>query len=249
MKHFGFRKSIIVIVCAVVLSGAIAATLQFAHNRQAAALALADISLDALPIVPENMRWGFALDEFFHYEDELKRGDVLGEILMKQGLTYPQVHQLVENCKGKFNINTMRFGRKLNFIAKQEGQSPDYMVYEPSPYEYALFRLKEPFSVEIVKRHVVIDTVAASGVLETSFWQTLMDNGLSDELADGMIDVLASSVDFYHQKKGDRFKVVYEQHIVEGEPVGTGKIIAAMYEREGKEFYAFRFDKEGEKTN
>ena len=49
------------------------------------------------------------------------------------------------------------------------------------------------------------------------------------------IDVLASSVDFYHQKQGDRFKVVYEQHIVEGEPVGTGKIIAAMYEREGKE--------------
>lgn len=239
----------VVVACAAVVSGAIAATLQLANQRQAAALALADISLSALPVVPENMRWGFALGEFHHYKGELKRGDVLGEILMKQGLSYPQVHQLVQNCKGKFNINSMRVGRKLNFIAKQEGQLPDYMVYEPSPYEYAVFQLKEPYNVEVVQREVIVDTVAASGVLETSFWKTLMDNGLSDELADGMIDVLASSVDFYHQRKGDRFKVVYEQHIVEGEPVGTGKIIAAMYEREGKESYAFRFDKEGEKTN
>jgi murein DD-endopeptidase MepM/ murein hydrolase activator NlpD len=85
--------------------------------------------------------------------------------------------------------------------------------------------------------------------LETSFWQALTDNGLSDELADGMIDVLASSVDFYHQKQGDRFKVVFEQHYVHGEAVGTGKIIAAVYEREGKESYAFNFEKEGEKTD
>jgi murein DD-endopeptidase MepM/ murein hydrolase activator NlpD len=60
-----------------------------------------------------------------------------------------------------------------------------------------------------------------------------------------MIDVLASSVDFYHQKQGDRFKVMYEQHFVEGKAVGTGKIIAAVYERDGKEYHAFNFDKEG----
>jgi len=229
--------------------GVFAATIQLSKTRSAAALALADTSLDALPVVPENMRWGFALDEFSQTEDELKRGDVLGEILMRHGLTYPQVHQIVENCKGKFNISSMRVGRKLNFLAKQEGQSPDYMVYEPSPYEYVVFNLKEPYTVEVVKRQVTIDTIAASGVLETSFWQALVDNNLSDALADGMIDILASSVDFYHQKVGDRFKVVYEQHIVEGEPVGTGKIIAALYEREGKEYYAFNFEKPGEKTN
>ncbi|GAB4489640.1 MAG: peptidoglycan DD-metalloendopeptidase family protein [Saprospiraceae bacterium] len=229
--------------------GVFAATFQLSKARSAAALALADTSLDALPIVPENMRWGFALNEFSHTEDELKRGDVLGEILMKHGLDYPQVHQIVENCKGKFNISSMRVGRTLNFLAKHGGQVPEYMIYEPSPYEYVVFNLKEPYNVEVVKRQVTIDTIAASGVLETSFWQALVDNNLSDALADGMIDILASSVDFYHQKVGDRFKVVYEQHIVEGEPVGTGKIIAALYEREGKEYYAFNFEKPGQKTN
>jgi murein DD-endopeptidase MepM/ murein hydrolase activator NlpD len=40
-----------------------------------------------------------------------------------------------------------------------------------------------------------------------------------------------------------------EQHFVEGVAVGTGKIIAAMYEREGKSFYAFNYEKEGEKVD
>jgi len=123
------------------------------------------------------------------------------------------------------------------------------MVYEPTPYQYTLFELREPFEIKIIKRAVKTQIVAASGVLETSFWQALTDNGLSDELADGMIDVLSSSVDFYHQKQGDRFKVVFEQHYIRGEAVGTGKIIAALYERDGKESYAFQFQKEGQKTD
>ncbi len=225
------------------------ATLELSETRQAAALILAQPELDALPVVPANMRWGFAMDEFHLFEDELRYGDVLGEMIIKQGLTYPVVAKLVENAKGVFNITSMRMGKKLYFLSREQGATPAYMVYEPSPYEYVLFQLEEPYKVEVVKRDVDTKVIASSGVLETNFWQALTDNGLSDELADGMIDVLSSSVDFYHQKVGDRFKVVYEQHYVEGEAVGTGKIIAAVYEREGKEYYAFKFEKEGEKTD
>jgi murein DD-endopeptidase MepM/ murein hydrolase activator NlpD len=210
---------------------------------------LAPPTLGELSVVPHNMRWGFALDEFQLSETKLASGDVLGELLMAKGLTYPQVNSIVEQSKGKFNISSMRIGHELFFLSKQAGTQPDFMVYEPSPYEYVVFNLRAPYEVNLVKRDVKTEVVAASGVLETSFWQALTDNGLSDELADGMIDILASSVDFYHQKQGDRFKVVYEQHFVEGKAVGTGKIIAAMYEREGKESYAFNFERPGEKTN
>jgi murein DD-endopeptidase MepM/ murein hydrolase activator NlpD len=247
MRLWKSRKGMLIAGSAALTLGLLAATLQLVQNRQAAALGFAAPSLGALPVVPQNMRWGFALDEFQLAETELRAGDVLGELLMKQGLTYPQVNKIVENCKGKFNINSMRVGRKLNFLSQH--QAPKYLVYEPSPYEYAVFELQAPFSVNIIKRDVKTEIIAASGVLETSFWQALTDNGLSDELADGMIDVLASSVDFYHQKQGDRFKVVFEQHYVEGQPVGTGKILAAVYEREGKESHAFNFEKPGEKTN
>lgn len=224
-------------------------TLDLSKTRQAAALVFAQPELDALPVVPENMRWGFSMDEFQLSDTELRRGDILGDVLTKKGLTYPVVAMLVENARGVFSITSMRMGKKLYFLTREGATVPNALIYEPSPYEYVVFQLEAPHKVEVVKRHVVTEIRAASGVLETNFWQALTDNGLNDNLADGMIDVLASSVDFYHQKVGDRFKVVYEQHIVEGEEVGTGKIIAAVYERDGKESFAFHFKKEGEKTD
>lgn len=248
-QFWGRRRSLILTGLAGLSVALLAATFQLANNRQAAALVFADPSLDALPVVPDNVRWGYALDKFHLFEDELRSGDVLGQILVNQGIAYADVNRLVEHCKDKFNINTMRVGKKLNFLSEPTGSTPVAMVYEPSPYEYVVFQLREPFNVEVVKREVETKVVANSGVLETSFWQAMTDNGLSDEVADGMIDILSSSVDFYHQKQGDRFKVVYEQHFVEGQAVGTGKIIAAVYERDGKEYYAFNFEKEGEKCN
>jgi murein DD-endopeptidase MepM/ murein hydrolase activator NlpD len=227
----------------------LAAILQINLGKQSAAIGLGTPEFDVHTIGPHQTRWGLVLDEFQMSSAKLESGDVLGELLMEQGMTYPQVHQLVEQCKGKFNISSLRVGKTLNFLKKGISPAPQYMVYEPSPYEYTIFQLQSPFAVEVVKREVNTRIVAASGVLETNFWQALTDNGLNDELADGMIDLLSSSVDFYHQKQGDRFKVVFEQHFIEGKPVGTGKIIAAVYERDGKESFAFNFEKEGEKTN
>ncbi|TNE56565.1 MAG: peptidase M23 [Bacteroidetes bacterium] len=238
-----------------VFAGAFAASaailvtsLDLNETRQAAGLVLAQPELDALPVVPDNMRWGFAIDEFHLFEDDLRYGDVLGEILIKQGLVYPEVAALVENAKGVFDITTMRVGKSLYFLSREKGEKPAYLIYEPSPYRYTLFQLEEPYKVEVVERDVVTEVKANSGVLETNFWQALTDNGLSYELADGMIDVLSASVNFYNQKVGDRFKVVYEQHYVDGEAVGTGKIIAAVYQRDDKEYFAFNFQPEGEKS-
>jgi len=250
-KRFLSKKSSIVAASVALTAGIFAATLTQLQpdTPTAAAIAVAP-RLEALPLETQNLRWGFLMDEYTVTGTILKRGDILGSILMNEaGLSYPQVNRLVENCKDKFQINSLRVGKSLQFLTKYGEDSPAYMVYEPTPYQYTLFELREPFEIKIIKRAVKTQIVAASGVLETSFWQALTDNGLSDELADGMIDVLSSSVDFYHQKQGDRFKVVFEQHYIRGEAVGTGKIIAALYERDGKESYAFQFQKEGQKTD
>jgi murein DD-endopeptidase MepM/ murein hydrolase activator NlpD len=251
-QRFLTKKSPLIAAVSALTAGAFAATLTYLQPEPAAAATAVVLTPrpDSAPLEAANIRWGFFMDEFVRSEKQLQRGDILGAILMEQaGMTYPQVTRLVENCKDKFKINSLRVGSSLQFFARKAGETPELMIYEPSPYQYTVFQLKEPFHVSVVKRDVTTKIVAAAGVLETSFWQALTDNGLSDELADGMIDVLASSVDFYHQRQGDRFKVVYEQHYVQGEAVGTGKILAAVYEREGKESYAFHFKKEGQKTD
>lgn len=206
-----------------------------------AGLLFADPAFGAPVAMPTNVKWGFAVDNFNLFEDQFKQGDILGKILTEHGLSAVQIDRMVKNSAGIFQISRLQTGKKFTILSSNPDQ-PEWMIYEPSPYEFVTFQLKEPFKVEMHKRAVVTELKSSSGVLETNFWQAMTDNGLSDEVADKMIDILASSVDFYHQKEGDRFKVVYEQHIVEGKPVGTGKVVAAQYEREGKISYSFRFD-------
>lgn len=251
-KFFHQKKSSLATAALTITAGIFATTLTYLQPEQQQAPAAAIYftqKAESQPLNWENNRWGYFFDEYNCSTVTLQRGNAIGSILMAQGLTYPQVSQLVENCKDKFKVNSFRVGKPIFFLTKSDEALPEKMIYEPSPYEYVVFSLKDPFSVNVVKRKVETSVISASGVLEKSFWQAMTDSGLSDELADGMIEVLSSSVDFYRQRQGDRFKVVYEQHYVMGQPVGTGKIMAAMYEREGKQFYAFHFKKDGEKTD
>ena len=177
------RKRNLLIGGSLISIGLFAATLQITQNSQSAALIMAKPQLDALAIVPQNMRWGFAIDEFQVEELELRSGDILGDILLKRGLTYPQIQQLVDQSKGVFNITSFRMGKNLNFLTRGDEAIPQFMIYEPSPYEYILFNLREPFTVEVVKRDVQTEIVAASGVLETNFWQTSAKLTLSRRLS------------------------------------------------------------------
>ncbi len=243
--QIGSKKTVRIAVGAAAIS---LASFLILKNKEhlAAGLALAEPPMGAMLDRPENLRWGFAVDHLNVFEEKFERGDVLGRILMAQGVTGAAVDQLVKNSKGVFNIASLQTGKTFTILSTTPGQ-PEWMVYEPSPYEFVTFQLTAPFAVEVHKRDVQTELRSASGVLETNFWQAMTDNGLSDEVADKMIDILDASVDFYHQKPGDRFKVVYEQHIVEGREVGSGKVVAALYERDGKPAYAFRFDNTFEK--
>ncbi len=180
----------------------------------------------------------------------LQRGDALGSLLLRKGFSAEQIASIAENAKGVWAPSALRIGKSLYFLCRTKGDEhlPRFMVYEPSPYEYVVFHLYDQPCVEVIKRPVSVQQRAAAGEIKTNLWQALSEAGLNEYLADAMIDVLAASVDFYRQKVGDRFQVLYEQNSVEGQPVGAGSILAAVYERDGKSYYAFRFQTEDGKV-
>ena len=77
-----------------------------------------------------------------------------------------------------------------------------------------------------------------------SLWNAMTDAGIPYDLIDKMEDVFAWSLDFYHLQKGDRFKLIYEKQYVGDEYIGTGKILAALFENSGNKHNAVQFDTE-----
>jgi len=86
----------------------------------------------------------------------------------------------------------------------------------------------------------VVET--ASGEIKSSLWQSMTDQNINPGVIDLMEDALASSVSFYHTKKGDRFKVIYERKYIDGEPVSLGRMLGAYFENRYGEYYSVFYE-------
>lgn len=198
--------------------------------------------LQSFPVIQPTIKYGIAVDTFQVIEKTIKRNEFLADILLRHQVDYPSIEQLVKNAEGIFDIRTLREGKKYAVFGKDSLQKPDYFIYEPSVYEYIVFDLKDNFKVKKVERPVATAVKTAKGTIESSLWNTMVDNGLSFDLAVEMEKALQWSIDFHHVQKGDEFKLVYEEKSINGEPVGIGMLNAAYFKNEGTDFFALFFD-------
>jgi len=200
------------------------------------------VELAAFPVVEPNLRYGFALDTFQVAEGDIQPGSYLGELLKNHGVDYATIDQLARNARDVFDVKDIRVGKPYTILKKDSTESADYFIYEPSVYEYVVFELKEDLKVWRQKRKIDTQIRTAGGTIESSLWNAMVDNGLSYEITDKMENALQWSIDFHHIQKGDQFRLVFDQHYIEGEEVGVGEVHAAYYKNYDKEFYAVYFE-------
>ncbi len=194
-----------------------------------------------LPIVVPTMKYGFVLDTFHVTEGLIQPNRFFADILMDYGVPWEKIQQLVANAKGTFDVRQLRAGKPFMILSPDVDAMPQYFIYEPSPFIYYLFDIYAG-EVRRVERPLTTQVRTASGLIESSLWNTMVDNGLSFELAAKLEDAFQWTLDFHHLQRGDFFKVVYEEQYVEGRPVGIGRVLAAYYNNLGTEYYAIWYD-------
>lgn len=91
--------------------------------------------------------------------------------------------------------------------------------------------------------------VGISGTIETSLYESLRDGGAPLNLAAKMNDVLGWDLDFSRDlRRGDVFRIVYEDVYKDGVFVRTGPILACRYTGEGSDLAAYRYTLRDGKT-
>ena len=67
--------------------------------------------------------------------------------------------------------------------------------------------------------------------------------GLPDTIATQIAEIFSTDIDFHRDlRKGDRFSVVYEVFYDRGEPVKSGRVLAAEFVNQGKAYTAVYFN-------
>ena len=86
------------------------------------------------------------------------------------------------------------------------------------------------------------------GVIEQdqSLYMVMDKQEVSIQIINKFADLFGWSVDFQSLQKGDAYKVVYQEKVVEGQVVGVSGIQLAYFEHKGKPYHAIPFEQNGE---
>jgi murein DD-endopeptidase MepM/ murein hydrolase activator NlpD len=98
------------------------------------------------------------------------------------------------------------------------------------------------FSTDVLENPLEIHTRTASATIRSSLFQAAADARLDDRVAFDLAEIFQYDIDFVLDiQSGDRFTVVYEEIFQDGAPLRTGKILAAKFVNEGREYRAVRY--------
>jgi murein DD-endopeptidase MepM/ murein hydrolase activator NlpD len=204
----------------------------------------------ALTIEPKpDLYFGIDRNVYQTEEYKVKRGDTFGKILEENGIDYPQVYAILQAIKGKVDVRKLTIGKPYTlFFSKDTIPTPEYFIYHAGAASYKRIHLRDSlYGEEIIKPSQVVE-LEASGVIESSLYETMQKSGINESLTYYLSDIYAWTIDFFRLQKGDRFKVIYTEKFVDDTiSVGIERIKAAYFEHNGKPLYAFEYVPDSEK--
>jgi len=189
-------------------------------------------------------KFGYDIANYTVIQDTIRRNETLGTILDRHHVGYKKVYDIVNQIKDSFDVKRLKTGKPYTlFLKKDSTQQAQIFVYQPNAINYAIIDFKDSIiTAKNKKRPTTTKTQTASGVIQSSLFQTLEEQNLNPVLALELSDIYAWTIDFTRIYKNDKFKVIYEQKYIEDSiPVGVGKIHAAYFENNKVPFYAFNF--------
>ena len=196
-----------------------------------------------------NMKYGFNLNDFIVKKKKIKRGDTFGSILEENFIDYPEVHKILQKIKKQVSVKKLQIGKPYTLLfSKDSIKAPKVFIYQKDIQGYTIIQLRD--SIYGLKKNKPVRTVQmeASGTIESSLYQTMLDNGYNEALTYYLSDIYAWTIDFFRLQKGDRFKIIYTEKFVDDTiSIGIKKIKAASFEHKGQIIEAYEFQTDSTK--
>jgi len=206
---------------------------------------MAAVALAAEPVVeaPQTVetRYGICLQGLEVCEGEVQEGATLAGILGDYGLCAQRIAALAEASRGVFDLRQLRPGQSYSLFLDDKGQ-PRHFVYEATATDYVVFDLTAPVSVHAAQKPVETRLCTAAATVSSSLWEALQAQGVDPGLIVSLDEVLGQSVDLFHLQPEDRIALVFEERLVEGRRIGSGKIRAARMVHGGTSYNTFYYD-------
>jgi murein DD-endopeptidase MepM/ murein hydrolase activator NlpD len=241
---FFFRKAIL--VTALVF---ISFSCKYSSNNNSGTIQSRPDTAGKKDTIRRDFLYGIPSDSFDQIAGRIKPNGFLSDILMKHGVGMTEIDQTIKNSKSVFDVRNIRSGNNyILFCDRDSIARARYLVYEHDPVTCYVFSFNDSLNITPFKKQIKREIKYASGTIETSLWDAMIGGGLHPNLAIGLSEIFAWTVDFFGLQKGDGFKVIYEELYIDGKLLGTGRIYAAQFNRTGSVVTAIPFIQDGNES-
>ena len=186
--------------------------------------------------------YGINIDSMFVVTKKIKWGESFSDILFKSGIDNKIIFDAINKSKNIFNLKTLKKGKEYKLLSYFDKKKPAYFIYEPDLFSAIVYSLQDSIFVDKRIKPIHFKEKVVYGSIESSLYETIEKNKFPLDLVYLLVDVFAWQVDFYKINKGDKFKVVYLEEIIDNKVIGIKEIKAAYFYHDNKDYYAFKYD-------
>ncbi|MGO2182277.1 MAG: peptidoglycan DD-metalloendopeptidase family protein [Pseudoalteromonas nigrifaciens] len=182
------------------------------------------------------------LPEYDFVDHQVKNGDNLAIIFKRAGFSAQTLHKLINTNAETRKLTKIHPGETLSFAtAKNDDLAQLRYVISKTDTLFVTLNDEGQYDTSIDSKEIETLTKTVGGEISSSFWTSAIAAGLSERQIMNFADIFGWDVDFANDiRKGDGFGLIYESHYVDGEFIGTGKIIAAEFVNQGQRYAAIR---------
>ena len=179
-------------------------------------------------------------DSRYWREERVERGDTIGSLLARASVVDPDALAFLRNDADARALYQLKPGRSLQVATDDDGHLAGLRFLGPDGELLSISRTATGFVAARAAPPDDTRLTLRGGEIETTLFAAADAADLPDSITIALTDIFGGQIDFYHDlHRGDRFAVLYETRYVNGEPAGTGRVLAAEFENGGKTHRVF----------
>lgn len=191
----------------------------------------------------EENKLGFCPDSLRCQDGKVKSGQFFSTLLGSLGMTAQQAYNLTQACDTLFDVRTLRVGNTYKAYYSS-GDQLEYLVYDRDRMHQVVFDCTEPYDLWIYEKPVVHNERYADVTINSSLWNDMLAADVSPLLILSLSDIYAWTVDFFGLQKGDRFRVLYQETVCDGDVIAVDTVRYAVFSHSGQDFPAIMYDQQ-----
>jgi murein DD-endopeptidase MepM/ murein hydrolase activator NlpD len=179
----------------------------------------------------------------FWHTDKVQRGDTIAELLRRLNIDDTAASNYLRTNKAASSLQHLPAGKIIQAQTHADGSLISLHYTNSQGKQIVIEKNNDQLVTHTLIPQVEKRTFMRSGQIINTLFSATDAAGLPDATANQLADIFSGDIDFHRDlRKGDKFSVIYEMNYSNGEPVSSGKIIAAEFINQNHAYRAFYYE-------